>query len=281
MRYTLGQSGWGGGYGGGGLPPAIKLLLIANGGLFLLQTAFYAPMVQYLGLTPTMFWKGAAWQIVTYMFLHGGFFHILFNMFALWMFGRDLEFAWGSRQFLKYYLVCGIGAGITTALLLPNQAIPTIGASGAVFGILLAFGMMFPNRTIYLWFFLPIPAKYMVILFGVIELFAASQGTGSGIAHWTHLGGLAIGFLYLRFGGRRLRFRLPNPFGFIARWRGRRKAKKLRKKWDDQRDLMDSVDRVLDRINEVGYENLTDEEKEVLEKAARKLSLGKDRKGVS
>jgi len=257
------------------------MLLFLNGGMFLLESAFYGPLIEYLGLTPTMFWKGAVWQAVTYMFLHGGFFHILFNMFYLWMFGRELEMSWGSRFFLKFYLVCGIGAGLLTAVLLPNQAIPTIGASGAVYGVLLAFGMLYPNREVYLILIpIPIKVKYLIGFLVAMTAFMLWSSSGGGVAHWTHLSGLAIGFLYLRFGGRRLRFRLPSPFGFVGRWRGRRKAKRLKKKWDDERALMEAVDRVLDRINEVGYENLTDDEKEVLDRAAKRLKLEKDRHGV-
>jgi len=130
--------------------------------------------------------------------------------------------------------------------------------------------MMFPNRQIYLWFLVPIKAKYMVILWGGIELLLASSVRGDGIAHVTHLGGLAVGFIYLKWGGRI--FRIPRPLAFLGRWRARRKARQLREKWDDQRALMEAVDRVLDRINEVGYDQLTDEEKATLERASRKLS---------
>lgn len=280
MRYQMGQMGWRQSFGMGALPPAIKLLLILNGVMFLLEAAFYAPMVEYLGLTPTMLWKGAAWQVVTYMFLHGGFLHILFNMLYLWMFGREIETAWGSREFLKFYMICGIGAGIMTGVLLPHQSIPTIGASGAVYGILLAFGMMYPNRYIYIWFLFPVKVKYLIAFLVLLTAYMASFSAGGGVAHWTHLSGLAIGFLYLRFSGHKFRFRFPNLLGFLGRWRGRHKAKKLKKKWDDQRSLMEAVDRVLDRINEVGYENLTDEEREVLERAAKRLSLEKDKHGV-
>lgn len=255
------------------LPPAIKMLLIANAGMFFLQILNYGAIVQYLGLSPSMVTSGAVWQLVTYMFLHGGFMHILFNMFGLWMFGRDIEHAWGSREFLKYYMICGVGAGIVTVAALWGSVIPTIGASGAVFGILLAYGMLFPNRLVYFMFVIPIPAKYFVIMFGVLELIASFQHTQDGIGHFTHLGGLLIGFLYIRWGGRPMRF--PSPFGFLGRWRARRKARALKKKWEDQRALMEAVDRVLDRINEVGFEQLTAEEKETLERASKRLSTEK------
>jgi membrane associated rhomboid family serine protease len=272
MPYNIGQTNWGRNpWGGGAIPPAIKLLLWINGGIFILQmTALDAFLVKYLGLTPVMVTQGAVWQLFTYMFLHGGLLHIGFNMLILWMFGRDIEYAWGSRQFLKYYLICGLGAGIVTQLVMWGQAIPTIGASGALYGVLLAFGMLYPNRPIYLWFLFPIPAKYMVVLWGAIELLLASSVRGDGVAHMTHLGGLAVGFIYLKWGDRVFRF--PKPLAFLGRWRGRRRARRLKQKWDDQRALMEAVDRVLDRINEVGYDQLTDEEKATLERASKSLS---------
>lgn len=278
MRDNIGQTSSGSNtWRQGAIPPAIKLLLLINGGVFLLQMVGLDPdIVHYFGLTPAMVTQGAIWQLFTYMFLHGGLLHIGFNMLILWMFGRDIENAWGSRQFLKYFLICGVGAGIVTQLVMWGQTIPTIGASGAIFGVLLAFGMMYPNRPIYLWFLVPIPAKYMVILWGAIELYMARSVSGDGIAHFTHLGGLAVGFIYLKWGGRMFRF--PRPLAFLGRWRARRKAHRLQRKWDDQRALMEAVDRVLDRINEVGYDQLTDEEKATLERASKHLST-EDAKG--
>src|SRR5690606_12189968 len=118
------------------------------------------------------------WQLATYMFLHGGFMHILFNMFALWMFGGELERTWGTRPFVRFYLVCGIGAGITTVLATPGSVIPTIGASGAVYGILLAYGILFPDRIIYLYMILPIKAKYFVMIIGAITFLSSVGSTG-------------------------------------------------------------------------------------------------------
>lgn len=275
MGYTVVNRGGFSTWGGGMFPPAIKALLWANGGMFLLQMFVSAPLVHYLGLSPAMLLKGAVWQLFTYMFLHGDFFHILFNMLALWMFGRDIEDVWGTRAFLKYYLVCGVGAGVVTSIILWGSVVPTIGASGAIFGILLAFGMLWPDRIIYLWFFFPIKAKYMVILFGLLELVASFRFTADGIGHFTHLGGLAVGFLYLKVGNRPFRF--PRPLAFVGIWRGKQKARRLRRQWEDQRALMEAVDRVLDRINEVGYDQLTDEEKAVLERASQKLSTEKSK----
>ena len=185
---------------GYGLTPVIKKLMIIMGVLFLLQMVVGSRITLYLGLVPILIWKKYfLWQLFTYIFLHGGISHILFNLLALWMFGGELENNWGSRKFLRYFLFCGIGAGICTVIFSPYQFIPVIGASGAIYGILLAYGWLFPNRLIYLYFLFPIPAKYMVIIFGLIELFSSTEGTGGGIAHLTHLGGLLFGLLYMGY----------------------------------------------------------------------------------
>lgn len=183
---------------GYGLTPVVKNLMIIMGGVFLIQMFITRWIDFYLGLTPLMVWKKYfLWQLFTYIFLHGGFSHILFNLLALYMFGGELENYWGSKKFLRYFLYCGIGAGICTVIFSPYQFVPVIGASGAIYGILLAFGWLFPNRLIYIYFLFPIPAKYFVIIFGLIELFSSMQGTGGGIAHLTHLGGLIFGFFYM------------------------------------------------------------------------------------
>jgi len=185
---------------GYGLTPVIKKLMILMAVLFLLQGVVSHWITLYLGLVPLLVWKKFfLWQLVTYIFLHGGISHILFNLLALWMFGGELERYWGSGKFLRYFLFCGIGAGICTVVFSPYQFIPVVGASGAIYGILLAFGWLFPNRLIYVYFLVPIPAKYFVIIFGLIELYASMQGTGGGVAHLTHLGGLIFGILYMGY----------------------------------------------------------------------------------
>jgi membrane associated rhomboid family serine protease len=229
--YGRGGAGMGLGLG---LTEGVKILLIWNGILFLLQQfilrggiGFLAhdvmvrvpvgpghelmryPVVrleQLLGMVPVLIWqKGYVWQLVTYMFLHGGFFHVLFNMFGLWMFGSDIERLWGTRRFLGYYFFTGIGAGLFTLVLTPNGVVPTIGASGAVYGILLAFAWFFPERRILLYFVFPIPARLFVLIFGGIELLASiTQQPGGTIAHLAHLGGLVFGWIYLRGFGRGL-----------------------------------------------------------------------------
>ena len=197
-------------FGPGPLTPAIKMLVAANVAAFLLTLVVPAVTLR-LGLRPADVFGGLAiWQPVTYMFLHGGIFHILFNMLALWMFGVELERMWGSRFFVKFYFVSGVGAALTTLLcsLLPfafaNQLYYslTIGASGAVYGILLAYARYFPHRPIMLYFIFPIPAKYFVMIIGAISLLSAMNGPGGGVAHATHLGGLVAAYIYLKSGAR-------------------------------------------------------------------------------
>ena len=190
------------------LPPVLKKLMIVMGAVFLLQMVVSGWINIYLGLVPLLVWKKYfLWQLTTYIFLHGGLSHLLFNLLALWMFGGELENYWGSGKFLRYFFFCGIGAGICTVILTPYQVIPVIGASGAIYGILLAYGWLFPNRLIYIYFLFPIPAKYFVIIFGLIELFSSIEGTGGGIAHLTHLGGLLFGLIYMAYPAIRQKIR--------------------------------------------------------------------------
>ena len=208
-RYPAPPSNFSYSFGPGPLTPAIKALLIANVVAFL-ATVLVPTITLRLGMRPAdVLGKLYIWQPVTYMFLHGGIFHILFNMLALWMFGVELERMWGSRFFLKFYFVSGVGAALTT-LVLSFTPLPfadqlyyalTIGASGAVYGVLLAYAMYFPNRPIYMYFVFAIPAKYFVMIIGAISLLSSMNGPGGGIAHTTHLGGLLAAYLYLK-GGR-------------------------------------------------------------------------------
>jgi membrane associated rhomboid family serine protease len=196
-------------FGPGPMTPAIKAIVFANIGAFV--ATWIAPsLMGVFGLVAQEVIGGLQiWRGVTYMFLHGGIFHILFNMLALWMFGVELERMWGSRFFVKYYFVCGVGAALTTVVLsltpLPVFAnlyyALTVGASGAVYGILLAFALYFPHRPILLMFIFPVPARYAVMIMGGIALMSSMDTGGGGIAHTTHLGGLVAGYLYLK-GGR-------------------------------------------------------------------------------
>jgi membrane associated rhomboid family serine protease len=198
-------------FGPGPTSPAVKVLLWANTAAFVVS--FFAPgLTGLLGLTPAaVLHRYAVWQPLTYMFLHGGVLHILFNMLALWMFGVELERMWGTRFFVKFYFVTGVGAAVTTIVLslLPVGFADrlfystTIGASGAIFGLLLAYALYFPNRPIYMYMLFPVPAKYFVLILGAIAFLMSISNQGGGIAHAAHLGGLAFGYFYLKAGRAR------------------------------------------------------------------------------
>lgn len=263
------------------ITPMVKRLLIVNFGVFLLQQLvvifYHESLIKYFGLIPSQVVKNLAiWQLGTYMFLHGGWMHLLFNMFGLWMFGTEIERQWGEREFLWYYLITGIGAGIFTILFnifTPYADIPTIGASGAIFGILLAFGMIFPNRYIYLYFFFPVKAKYFVMIFGMLTLFSVLSYNPDGIAHFAHLGGMVVGFIYIK-----TQWHLDYLVDWWREFKARRRIRALRRRRQESINFKEEVDRVLDRINEVGYENLTKEEKRILQKASLHLSRSEDNK---
>ena len=181
------------------LPTAVKHLLIINLIVFLATIALeryglYA-ITNSMALWSIQSGLFKIWQPLTYMFMHASIDHIFFNMFALWMFGCILENYWGTKRFLIYYLVCGLGAAAINLLVAPGG--PTVGASGAVYGILLAFGMTFPNEYIYLYFLLPIKAKWFVVIYAALELFEGVSHSMDGIAHFAHLGGMLFGLLLI------------------------------------------------------------------------------------
>lgn len=186
--------------GFGFLPKGVKHLLIINVLFYLatlvLDRSLGVDLYEYLALYPPRSRYFGVWQYLSYQFMHASFDHIFFNMFALWMFGTVLEQVWGTRRFIIYYLICGIGAGLVNTLLSPY---PTVGASGAIYGILLAFGMLFPNEKIYLYFLVPIKAKWFVIGYGAIELFEGVFRSSDGIAHFAHLGGMLFGLLLILY----------------------------------------------------------------------------------
>lgn len=189
-----------------GMPPVVKNLLIINGLVYLAQIVFAQQGVKledYGALWPYESPNFGVWQLVTHLFMHSreSFFHILFNMFGLWMFGSVLEFKWGPQRFLKFYILCGILAGIAHLLLsdgfVPGLGfVPAVGASGAIMGILAAFAYLFPNRELYV-FLIPVPikAKWAIPGLMVIDLYSAFSGSSSNIAHWAHIGGALAGLI--------------------------------------------------------------------------------------
>ncbi len=190
--------------GQGAIPNVIFILLIANGLVFALQQMSFEFMLVNFALWPATHSQSPfmPWQLLTYGFLHGNLTHIAFNMFGLWMFGQDLERLWGPQRFLTFFLVCVVGAGIIQLIVAAWQGglYPTVGASGGLFGILLAYGLTFPNRIV-VPLFPPIPMRAItfVIVFGLLELYLGVSGGAPGIANFAHLGGMLFGFLMLRY----------------------------------------------------------------------------------
>lgn len=255
---------------GGVFPTAIKWLLIANGIVFAVQLLFGPlvgdTLVRTFGLRPaTVIERGWVWQPLTYMFLHGGLFHLLLNMFVLWMFGAEIERLWGRAEFLRYYVVCGLGAA--AFLFVFNWGNVTIGASGAVLGVLLAFGLLWPNRYVYLWFFIPVKAKWLVVGLAALETLVLVSGGRGGIANAAHLGGMVAGWVYLKWGRDGI-----GVERLVAGWRRRRLevveggADRAPRKGPR---LESEIDRILDKISEHGLESLTPEEERILDEASR------------
>ena len=306
------------------IPIVTKNLLIANVVMFLISCLLGKDMAgdyllnDTLGLHFFLAPDFHIYQLFTYMFMHGGFEHILFNMFALWMFGCVVERVWGAKKFLFYYITCGVGAGLFQELaqfvqfyLLASEQIPgfsmgdmvvvahnsasilnawtTVGASGAIYAILLAFGMIFPEERIFI-FPLPIPikAKYFVIGYAAIELFSAIATTGDGVAHIAHLGGMVFGFFMIRYwrkqvaggyqgssaadafdklrdmlGGKRNK----QSFTYTRTRRDANSTNDHRQDWDynaRKQATQAEIDRILDKIRKSGYDSLTKEEKQIL-----------------
>ncbi|RPI73690.1 MAG: rhomboid family intramembrane serine protease [Ignavibacteriales bacterium] len=287
-------------------PPVIKNLLIINAAIFFVQilgdsiavskgVSLSSAIIKYFALIPLGVFADASfypWQLISYQFLHGGFGHIFFNMFALWMFGMEIENTWGSKKFLYYYLLSGIGAGLCHLFISPllgGGLAPTIGASGAVYGVLIAFGLMFPNRYIFLYFFIPVKAKYLITFLILME-FMLVDSANSSVAHLAHLGGALTGFIFILFDKKtpvllkdifqkRPSFRSSKPFNPLGGF-----ADKFKKKEENIQDAeyyevkeedkvtQEEIDRILDKISQSGYQNLTEKEKKILFQASKKMN---------
>ncbi|RJP68396.1 MAG: rhomboid family intramembrane serine protease [Ignavibacteriales bacterium] len=301
------------GFGGFSVfPPVIKNLLIINGIVYLVANLILANLTvngipaeviitRYFALIPlggfTMGLTSAGellvaafypWQLITYQFLHGSFTHILFNMLMLWMFGMEIENLWGSRKFLLFYLLCGVGGAVLQLLaqyFLGVPGAPTVGASGAIFGVMVAFAMMFPDRYIFIYFLIPVKAKYLIAFMVIIEFLSAGQA--SIVAHIVHLGGAIVGFLFIIFDkGNNLSIsnflnslKKPASTSTQARFRRGQTYKNVEdaeyyeinnsksgKTEVDQKE----IDAILDKISRSGYQNLTDREKKILFEASKK-----------
>jgi len=204
------------------------------------------------------------------MFMHGSFWHLAINMLVLWMFGGELESIWGKQDFLKYYFVTGVGSGLIWLLFnIGGSNFVLIGASGAVYGILMAYGLMFPNRTVYIYFLFPIKVKWFVLFIGAMAFFS-SMGTSSNISHLTHLSGMLIGYLYLRFSDhwRDISFNVRKRYV---------EMRTSQKKRSEERDakLQQEADMLIEKANICGWESLSDEEQSKLQSISSELSSSK------
>lgn len=252
------------------LTPWVKRLLIANAAVFLLT--WVLPVVaRVLAFVPsaTLF---QPWTLVTYMFVHGGFWHLFINMLILFFFGPPLEDLWGSREFIKFYFVAGLGGAAFSFLFAFDAAV--IGASAAIYGVMLAFAMNWPNMPIYIWGILPVPAKYLVGFMGVIAFMSAIGGGGDGVAHFAHLGGLVAAFVYLKV-DYRLTDRIERLRKVVVRQKfqvttgGQPKDETPPgRRVDDQ--MLDEVDRVLEKISQSGLGSLSERELQLLDEVSKR-----------
>jgi membrane associated rhomboid family serine protease len=234
MTYAFGPGPW---------TPAVRLIILTNVVVFLATLVMPQLILGLFGLSPQdVLTGGRIWEPVTYLFVHSprSFGHILFNMLAVWMFGVELERRWGTVAFARYYFVTGIGAGLTTVLvsLLPFEATApvyyttTVGASGAVYGLLLAWAMIFPHRQILFMLIFPVPARIFVLILGAIAFLSALGAGGGPVAHMTHLGGLVVGWIYLK-GPKNMRLDLQYH---LTRWR----MERMRRRFDVHRGGRDN-----------------------------------------
>jgi rhomboid family protein len=219
-------------FGPGPMTPAVKALIIANVAVYALTLVAYKPIYAWFGLTPAaVFTQGRIWQMATYLFVHSTDpLHVLFNMLFLWLFGIDLEKRWGTQNFVKYYALTGIGAGVCVAVMsaLPfeftrsSYNVPTVGASGAIFGIMLAWALLFPHRQIFFMMMFPLPARVFVLIMGGLQFVYLLRGN-TGVSSLAHLGGLVVGWFYLK-GPRNLRLDLQYR---LTKWRMERMRRRF------------------------------------------------------
>jgi len=249
------------------MPNGVKLLLIINIIVFVLTELSGKRSTLFLsfGLVPSMVWSQLKiWQIFTYSFIHGGFFHIFFNMFVLWMFGKDLENKWGTKDFLIYYFICGMGAGFITVLFGTNSIIPIVGASGAIYGLLVSYGFTYPNRLVYLYGLFPLKVKHMVLGLGVIAFFASMSASQSNISHITHISGMIIGLIMMYFNLSWSGFKM-----WYFKFRLKNISQQSTKNNDKEKQMRQKVDEILDKLNDNGWESITEKEEKYLNQASK------------
>ncbi len=265
------------------MTPAVKQLMILNGSVFILQqiAGLFSPnmLEAIFGLSHGGFVGSfMLWQPVSYMFLHGGWLHIFFNLLGLWMFGGELEQIWGKNRFFRYYILSGIGAGLFIAIMNYYVALKfgtsavTIGASGAIYAILLAYGLTWPNREVLLYFLFPIKIKYLLIAFGLMEFFgtlSSAAGTGGNISHIGHVGGLITGFILYRSFMKSKGKSNVVKLSFFKRITKGFRLKQKKKQIDTRIEAKKIIDEILGKIARSGMSSLTPEEKKKLEWARK------------
>ena len=251
------------------IPSGVKFLLIVNIVVFVLVelSGQQSLLFRTFGLVPSLVWsKFKIWQLFTYLFIHGGIFHIFFNMFVLWMFGKDLESQWGKMEFLLFYFVCGIGAGLITVLFSVNSIVPIVGASGAIYGLLLAYGFTYPNQMVYLYGLVPIKVKYMVLGLGAIAFFASLSASQSNVSHITHLSGMIIGLIFIYFN---INWKVIKLWYIRMRLKGL--SQQPAKQDNEEAQMKKQVDKILDKLNDSGWDSLTEQEENYLTQASKRL----------
>jgi membrane associated rhomboid family serine protease len=266
-------AGFGGSFGYM-LTPWVKRLLIANAVMFIVVLALPA-LVQWLAFIPALTFL-RPWTLVTYMFVHASFFHLFFNMLILFFFGPPLEGMWGGREFIRFYLISGLGGAILSYFFAFQSAI--VGASGAIYGVMLAFAMNWPNMYIHIWAILPVKAKWLVWFLAAVSVAALLGGARDGVAHWAHLGGFGAAFLYLKLNDR-LTSRVDRLRTFMSRRKlqvekqgdarpaGNGPARRPRREEDR---VLDEVDRVLDKISTSGLQSLSEDEIRLLDDVSKR-----------
>jgi len=313
----MSRFGFGGGGGGNMFPPVIKFLLITNVIIYILQSLFegytidgvslgkyilgYFALHPFSSFSENSLFQLWPWQFISYQFLHGTNMHLFFNMFALWMFGNELEVLWGSKRFLAFYLLCGVGAALLQASIADNI---TIGASGSVYGIMFAYAYTFPDRQIMMFpLFIPIPARIYVGGLMIIGLISGVSGSNSGIAHFAHIAGAISGFLLLKYGDRtkilssvEKLFKFKSGLSPYGVWQGysnpkpkpsvnfmRRETVVEKPKThvptakpkifniSGEEVTQSKIDEILDKISASGYQNLSDKEKNILNELSKRI----------
>ena len=271
MRYQYTSSGFkqGNSRPSPSMPSGVKFLLIINMVVFILMalSGEKSFLFHSFGLVPSLVWqKLKFWQLFTYLFVHGDLLHILLNMLMLWVCGQDLETQWGKKEFFIFYFICGIGAGLITVLFDLRSITPIVGASGAIYGLLVAYGLTYPNRILLLYGLVPIKAKYVVLGFGIVAFLASLSTNQSNISHITHLSGMMIGFIIIHFN---------LSWGGLRVWFVRLRLKNITQKSTSSNEktaqMKHRVDEILDKLNDSGWESLTEQEEKFLTRASKKL----------